>query len=78
MGDGTGDTLQGREFAASHTLATLDENTTYYWRVEGIEADGVAQHAGPLWQFTTVGPGGGIKAQYYEYSVGSPPTRDCF
>lgn len=74
VANGTGDTLKSRESSTSHALAALEENTTYYWRVDGFEADAVTQHAGPLWHFTTTGPGGGIKAQYYQYSADSPPT----
>ncbi len=34
-------------------LGTLDTSTTYYWKVDEIEADGT-KHAGPVWSFTTV------------------------
>ncbi|MHC4436818.1 MAG: hypothetical protein ACYS3S_05620, partial [Planctomycetota bacterium] len=28
-------------------------NTTYYWRIDEIEADGTTIHTGPVWSFTT-------------------------
>jgi subtilisin-like proprotein convertase family protein len=31
----------------------LDPSTTYYWKVEEVEANGT-KHAGPVWSFTTV------------------------
>ncbi len=31
----------------------LTPGTTYYWRVDEIEADGVTVHAGEVWSFTT-------------------------
>ncbi|MHC4626700.1 MAG: PA14 domain-containing protein [Planctomycetota bacterium] len=41
----------------------LEAETTYYWRID--EFDAVETHKGPVWSFTTAGPGGGVKGQYY-------------
>jgi len=41
----------------------LEFNKTYYWRVD--EFDIFATHKGEVWSFTTAGPGGGIKGDYY-------------
>jgi hypothetical protein len=30
----------------------LEKGTTYYWRIEDIEADGATMHSGPVWSFT--------------------------
>jgi hypothetical protein len=30
----------------------LVKGTTYYWRIEDVEADGVTTHSGPVWSFT--------------------------
>jgi hypothetical protein len=38
-------------------------NKTYYWRVD--EFTGLVTNKGPVWSFTTVGPGGGLKAEYF-------------
>jgi len=42
----------------------LAENTTYYWRIDERDSAGAA-HTGPVWSFTTIGPGIGVKAQYF-------------
>ena len=42
---------------------TLEIGKLYYWRVD--EFDGVTTHKGDVWSFTTIRPGGGIRAQYY-------------
>jgi hypothetical protein len=41
----------------------LQPNKTYYWRVD--EFTGFVTHKGPVWSFTTAGPGGGLKAEYF-------------
>jgi len=41
----------------------LEYNKTYYWRVD--EFDIFTTHKGEVWSFTTAGPGGGVKGQYY-------------
>jgi hypothetical protein len=41
----------------------LQPNTTYYWRVD--EFTGMVTNKGPVWSFTTAGPGGGLKGQYF-------------
>jgi hypothetical protein len=42
----------------------LVENTTYYWRIDEHDTGG-AVHRGQVWSFTTIGPGIGVKAQYF-------------
>ncbi|MCU0916700.1 MAG: PA14 domain-containing protein, partial [Planctomycetes bacterium] len=42
---------------------TLQPNKTYYWRVD--EFLGPVTHKGSVWSFTTAGPGGGLKAEYF-------------
>ncbi|MHC4430643.1 MAG: PA14 domain-containing protein, partial [Planctomycetota bacterium] len=41
----------------------LDIGKEYYWRVD--EFDGFTSHRGEVWSFTTVTPGGGVRAQYF-------------
>jgi len=36
----------------SHGPLSLDLGTTYYWRVDEVEADGTTVHAGEVWSFT--------------------------
>ncbi len=44
--------------------ATLQPNTTYYWRID--EFDAAATYKGDVWSFTTAKTGGGIMGQYYK------------
>jgi len=41
----------------------LEPGKTYYWRVD--EFDNSATHTGDVWSFTTVVPGGGVRADYF-------------
>ncbi len=74
VANGTGDTFKGQLFTTTFDPGPLAEDTTYYWRLDGYEADGVTKHAGAVWQFTTAGQGGGLQAEYYHYTVNAPPT----
>ncbi len=38
---------------SSYDLGTLALGQTYYWRVDGLGADGKVQSTGPIWSFTT-------------------------
>ncbi|MFB0525287.1 MAG: LamG domain-containing protein [Phycisphaerae bacterium] len=38
--------------ASTYILNTLDWDKTYYWRVDGIEADGTTIYKGAVWSFT--------------------------
>ncbi|UCD50847.1 MAG: hypothetical protein JSW27_25395 [Phycisphaerales bacterium] len=72
--EGTGETYKGTQEGTSFDPGTLEENATYYWRIDEMEADGITPHHGDVWRFTTAGPGGGIKGRYYHYSGGAPPN----
>ena len=50
--------------ARTYTPEPLQEDTTYYWVVDEYDNFG-AKHEGELWHFTTAGPGGGAKAEYF-------------
>ncbi|MCU0917716.1 MAG: PA14 domain-containing protein [Planctomycetes bacterium] len=47
----------------------LAQNTTYYWAIDETTVSGQKQ-AGPVWSFTTIGGGGGIRGEYF---VGTNP-----
>ncbi|MHC4205706.1 MAG: PA14 domain-containing protein [Planctomycetota bacterium] len=47
----------------SHNPGPLEPGKTYYWRVD--EFDTVDTYKGPVWSFTTAGPGGGIRGDYF-------------
>jgi hypothetical protein len=74
VAEGSDDAFEGTLEDTSFAPGTLTENTTYYWRVDEIEADGTTLHAGDVWRFGTTGPGGGIKGEYYNFSGGTPPN----
>jgi len=65
VADGTGDTFKASQAAMAFELDTLAPGTTYYWRIDEVEADGTTKHPGAVWSFTTVGPGGGVKGAYF-------------
>jgi len=56
---GTGGTFRGNQTATSFLVGAdgypcpdgLDADTTYYWRIDGVEADGVTKHKGMVWSF---------------------------
>jgi hypothetical protein len=50
--DGSGDTYKAPTADATYTPGTLEEGTTYYWRID--EFDGPATHKGDTWSFTTI------------------------
>jgi hypothetical protein len=47
----------------SHDPGPLEPGKTYYWRVD--EFDAVNTYTGTIWSFTTAGPGGGIRGDYF-------------
>jgi hypothetical protein len=57
---GTGDTFQGNQTGTYFTIGFpgflypdgLVPGTTYYWRIDDIEADGTTIHKGKVWSFT--------------------------
>jgi len=57
---GTGDTFQGNQTLTEYTLGFpgfpypdgLVPGTTYYWRIDEVEADGATKHKGFVWSFT--------------------------
>ena len=59
VNDGTGDTFQGNIGADFYVIGFpgfpypdgLVPGTTYYWRVDEVEADGTTKHKGDVWSF---------------------------
>ena len=57
---GTGDTFRINQTNTDYAVGFsgfpypdgVVKGTTYYWRVEDIEADGTTTHSGPVWSFT--------------------------
>ncbi|MFB0552804.1 MAG: LamG domain-containing protein [Phycisphaerae bacterium] len=60
VNDGTGETFQGNQpttyfvagFPGSPCPDGLVPGTTYYWRIDEVEADGTTIHKGDIWSFT--------------------------
>jgi len=60
VNDGTGGTFQGNQVEAFFTVGLpgcpvpdgLVPGTTYYWRIDEIEADGTTINKGDIWSFT--------------------------
>jgi hypothetical protein len=60
VNDGSGDTFQGNQedtflvvgFPGFAYPEGLVPGTTYYWRVDEIDADGTTKHQGSIWSFT--------------------------
>ncbi len=49
-----------------HDPGPLALDTTYYWRVDQYVTPANVTRKGPVWSLTTRGPGGGVKAQYFD------------
>jgi hypothetical protein len=60
VNDGTGDAFRGNQATAYYVVGFpgfpypdgLVPGTTYYWRIDEIEADGTTVHRGLVWSFT--------------------------
>ncbi|HCO92879.1 MAG TPA: hypothetical protein DIU00_02830, partial [Phycisphaerales bacterium] len=78
VNDGTGDTFHGNQtgtflmagFPGFPFPDGLVPGTTYYWRIDEVEADGTTVYKGPVWSFTIPsktaydpGPADGMKFQ---------------
>jgi hypothetical protein len=61
---GTAGTSKGATGLPSFSPGALSQGKTYYWRID--EFDGFETHKGDIWTFTTAGPGGGVRADYYK------------
>ncbi len=61
---GTGETSKGNQPQTDFDPGLLQEDTTYYWRIDEVGVGDVKQ-TGAVWSFTTQGPGGGLKGEYF-------------
>jgi hypothetical protein len=50
--------------AATYEPGKMAAETTYYWAVDETTMTGT-KYAGEVWSFTTIGPGGGVKGEYF-------------
>jgi hypothetical protein len=61
---GDASVFKGNQIQLTFEPGTLAVNTTYYWRIDERLDDGTVRQ-GPVWSFKTIGPGIGVKAQYF-------------
>ena len=59
---------------ASYDPRPLQENTTYYWRVDAVGPHGT--HTGSEWTFTTLGPGPGHIVRQWWLDIGGTAVAD--
>jgi len=51
--DGNSGTFKGNQLDTTFDPGILARSSTYYWRVDEVEVDGVTKHTGGIWSFTT-------------------------
>ncbi len=49
--------------------------TTYYWRIDEVQADGTTVYKGDVWSFTIGHTSGGLRGEYYQWSGPAPPSQ---
>ena len=67
FGDNSPPAFIGNQAANSYDPGSLEFDTTYYWKVDEVEADGTTIHKGDIWSFTTVLVTGLKKGSYLIY-----------
>jgi hypothetical protein len=67
---GVAGVFKGNQAAPTFSAGQLAADTTYYWRVDEIMFDGT-KRTGAVWSFTTLAPGGGLRAYYYANAAAS-------
>jgi len=83
--DGAPGTFRGNQTRTVFTVGIagspypdgLVPGTTYYWRIDEVEADGTTVHKGDVWNFTITRGGGGLQGNYYQWSGNFPPSRSA-
>ncbi|UCE50646.1 MAG: hypothetical protein JSW47_10870, partial [Phycisphaerales bacterium] len=51
---GTGGTFKGNQSVEAYNAVDLEDGTTYYWRIDEVDADGTTKHPGEVWNFKTL------------------------
>ena len=54
VAQGTADTFKTNQAPVTYDPETLAKDTTYYWRVDEVEADLTTKHTGKVWSFKTL------------------------
>ncbi|MHC4536009.1 MAG: LamG-like jellyroll fold domain-containing protein [Planctomycetota bacterium] len=50
---GTGDTFKGNQLDETYVPEGLQDGSTYFWKIDEVEADGTTRHPGEVWSFKT-------------------------
>jgi hypothetical protein len=53
VSNGTGGTFKTRQVNTIHDPGTLAPDTTYYWRIDEVEADNITKYTGEVWSYRT-------------------------
>jgi hypothetical protein len=54
VANGTGGTFKVSQPITTYTPGTLAKDTTYYWRVDEVESNGITKYKGDVWRFKTI------------------------
>jgi alkaline phosphatase len=79
---GIGGTSKGMfPLTFAYSPGPLEFEKTYYWRID--EFDGAKMYKGAVWSFTTARAGGGLRADYYQwtgnpYGLAPSPAASAF
>ncbi|MHC4739209.1 MAG: DNRLRE domain-containing protein, partial [Planctomycetota bacterium] len=70
--------FQGNQTATTFDTGTMDNDTTYYWRIDEINAGGTT--AGTVWSFTTVASGAPVTEEFGDATDTNHPgtIKDTF
>ncbi len=64
--DTSSEEFKGNQSETTFEPGRLQAKTTYYWRIDEVESDGITKHKGQIWRFTALGAGAGVKAEYFD------------
>ncbi|MHC4171685.1 MAG: alkaline phosphatase [Planctomycetota bacterium] len=67
FGDSSPPAFVGNQTEVSYDPGSLEFDTTYYWQIAEVEADGTTIHTGDVWSFTTTATTGVRKGAYLIY-----------
>ncbi len=76
FGAGSPPPFIGNQAQARFDPGPLEASTTYYWRVDEIEADGTTRYAGDTWSFKTARPGTGTILHEVWENIGGTKVSD--
>jgi hypothetical protein len=63
--DVSSEEFKGNQEQTAFNPGLLEAKTTFFWRIDEVESDGVTKYKGDVWSFTALGAGAGIKGEYF-------------